>query len=47
MKKMIDDDDDVDDLAGMNVNNNNQVMPTSRYGGQQSNIPKPQQPANT
>ena len=39
-----DDDDDVDDLAG--INNNQQVQPTSRYGGQQSNIPKPQQPTN-
>ncbi len=41
----MDDDDDVDDLAGINMNNNNQVMPTSRYG-QQSNIPKVQQPIN-
>ena len=40
----VDDDDYVDDLAGMNVNNNNQVMPTARYGAQQSNIPKLQQP---
>jgi kinesin family protein 2/24 len=36
----VDDDDDMDDLAGIN---NNQVIPTARYGGQQSNIPKLQQ----
>ncbi|CAF1060448.1 unnamed protein product [Adineta ricciae] len=36
----MDDDDDGDDLVG--VNNQNQVIPTSRYGGQQSNIPKAQ-----
>jgi kinesin family protein 2/24 len=41
-----DDDDDVDDLAPVNNNNNNQVQPTARYGGQPSNIPKPQQPIN-
>jgi kinesin family protein 2/24 len=41
----MDDDDDVDELTGINVNNNNQVMPTSRYG-QSSNIPKAQQPTN-
>ncbi|CAF0941834.1 unnamed protein product [Adineta steineri] len=40
----MDDDDDIDDLAGMNINNNNQVnVPTSRFGGQPSNIPKLQQ----
>ncbi len=42
----MDDDDDIDDLAGMNINANNQVMPTSRAGGQQSNIPRLQQPTS-
>jgi len=44
----VDDDEYADDLAGININNNNQVIPASRFGagGQQSNIPKPQQPIN-
>ncbi|CAF0972796.1 unnamed protein product [Rotaria magnacalcarata] len=47
----MDDDDSGDDLAAIsNTHNNNvnanQAIPTSRYAGQQSNIPKPQQPTN-
>ncbi|CAF2531021.1 unnamed protein product [Rotaria sp. Silwood2] len=44
----MDDDEYVDDLAGISNNNvnTNQAMPTSRYAGQQSNIPKIQQPTN-
>jgi kinesin family protein 2/24 len=41
-----DDDEDLDDLPAINNNNNNQPMPTARYAGQPSNIPKPQQPVN-
>lgn len=45
----LDDDDFVDDLAAISNNNNvnaNQAIPTSRFTGQQSNIPKPQPPSN-
>ena len=38
----MDDDDSADDVAGMNVQNNHQAMPSSRHAGPPSNIPKPQ-----